>query len=1495
MFSAGRFVMARKASPVVVLQSLYSNCVTALLNGNGTNGQTNLAIIDSSATNIAITKYGAPAQGSFSPYGTSWSNFFNGTTDYLTVPSNANIAPGAGDFTIECWVYRTAVGVAHTIVENWSTNATGFFLAINASNVVRFFRNGGDILVSTATVLANVWTHIAVTRSAGTAYLFINGVLDKSAADNNTYTPALTYIGWDTATGYFKGYLSNLRIVKGSAAYVSAFTPSAIPLAAITGTALLTCQSNSFKDNSSNSLVLTAVGTPKVVKSSPFQTNTYDPAVDGGSVQFGTPDALTYYNANLALATADFSIETWFYLNNAVAGDITLLDTNGQGARSNFTPTRFGVVMGNTYIYIVQYEYGTAHNFPVAVKSFEWNHIAVCRFGGLLRLFLNGVQYYTEANSENFRCDANSPVTGFDGYNRSAGTRTYYLSDYRIVKGVSAYSANFTPPASPLTAIANTQFLLKGTNAGITDSTKCQDWQSYGNAQITTANKKYGTGSIKLDTGGYLQTAITVPPQINMGASPTWTMEMWVCRTGTPLQAGNINVGIGDYTPANNSVWWSFGVNQTNQIGFYNNISNLLGTTVLALNTWYHVACVCNAGVTSLFVNGVKEGNSGVLTTAITTTTGFLTIGQYYNNASPILIDDLRITNGVARYSQNFTPVVNPNLALDTLSAYNVLQVNAETTISPLDSGVVFNGTTDKLSFNSTDAGFNFGNQNWTIECWINPTNISGAFRGIICIGTNNNPNASLDLEINNQGYLQCNATNAGSGWPYQCTPSVSPALNQWSHVAVTRSGTNMYLFLNGVLLATSTVLGTNVIYYPASAQVNIGYSAGNGYFAGAISNLRVVKGTALYTATFTPPARSLTAVAGTSLLTCVSDISDGSSNVYVLAKTGTPQFAPSLGSVLDSSANALALTKTGTPSQGSFSPYNPNWSVNLNGSYAVIGAAGTDWFGSGDFSIETYFNATNLSTCTLIAKWYLNVGWFVYISGGSTIGMNVINGPGTETTVISSALTPYSTGQWNKLKITLVGTTYSLYYNDILITTATTALRPGLTGGQQLYLGIREGKDIPFVGYLASTKIYKAATLMLDTCRSNRFIDNSSNNFAVVPTASNIQVVPQSPFAKVDYVPAVHGGSIFFPASGSFLSRTNVANNFDLSAQFTVELFAYMVSTTAQALYAAGQGAPYGNCFDISWQSNKFVFSIGNGGNGFVANITSTNSFQINAWHHIAVTRDSSNVIRLFVNGVQEATVTASGNGPINCTAVLNGRNDNNGLGNSGGNCYTSNARYIKGTAVYTANFAVPTSPLTAVANTQQLLNGTNAALVDQSMSNTLTVLGTAQVSTSQFKYGASSMYFPGGTGNYISIPDSTAVRPGTSDFTIECWVYRNVANVQQIFVDKWLANVGFQFYVTAANVLRWQYNLSGLVTVTTIPATTWTHVAVSRAVGTTRLYINGVESASVADATDYSNTTLLKIGTDGTSHFNGYLDDFRLTIGKSRPVFAVPTEQLT
>ena len=195
----------------------------------------------------------------------TYSGLFNGTNQYLTTSSTSAFSFGSGNFTVEFWLNTDNTQTGNIINPN---TGSSWGLLISAGNVLNW-NNAYNVTslftVSASSISNSAWHHVALVRSSGTIYVYYDGVLQTSQADSTNYNASASTwsIGYGNV-GYFKGYLSNLRITT-TAVYTSAFTPPNTQLTAITGTQLLTLQNSTIVDNSPNALTITnnnAVTTP---------------------------------------------------------------------------------------------------------------------------------------------------------------------------------------------------------------------------------------------------------------------------------------------------------------------------------------------------------------------------------------------------------------------------------------------------------------------------------------------------------------------------------------------------------------------------------------------------------------------------------------------------------------------------------------------------------------------------------------------------------------------------------------------------------------------------------------------------------------------------------------------------------------------------------------------------------------------------------------------------------------------------------------------------------------------------------------------------------------------------------------------------------------------------------------------------------------------------------------------------------------------------------
>ena len=653
----------------------YFNSTVLLLNADDASdaGQNN-TFLDSSTNAHTITRNGNVTQGSFSPFSQDegkWGNYFHGDSR-IEFASTTDLNVSGSNFTAECWFYATTLNTYNYLFGKWNAysgnqRSWGLYFESNGTISSIFSTNGGATYVrATSTsglVQANQWHHIAFTfdtTNGHTIYLDGTSVATNASTTNPYSSTADTYVGGivanDNTSNGITGYISNARIIKGSVAYTGNFTPSTDPLTDITNTVLLTSASNRFVDISSNGYSATVDrGTPEVTPFSPFAPSTaYNPATKGGSGYFdGTGDYLSLADdVSLQMGSGDFTIEAWIYINAHKNYNYIysysypyqfLVDSNG-----NLEAYFNDLDNSNSYVTVS----GTS-----IIPIQAWTHVAVVRSGSSFKTYINGVEEASTTSSISIAIPSTyDPIIGEwggTGYGMNG-----YIDDFRITKGVALYTSAFTPPTAPLSPVSGTSLLCNFTNAGIYDGTGRNVLETVGDAQVDTAVKKYGTGSMQFDgTGDWLQT----PPSnlFNFGTGD-FTIEMWA-KINTPLS--NFRKGIVGQTENVNGRWQ---VRPANTGGDYFGFTYYNGSTYRDMNggaaipddTWCHLAVVRENGVFKFFIDGVKgTDNSSYTSESVGNDTGLYIMRNVWDNHDLAgQIDDLRITKGVARYTANFTP-----------------------------------------------------------------------------------------------------------------------------------------------------------------------------------------------------------------------------------------------------------------------------------------------------------------------------------------------------------------------------------------------------------------------------------------------------------------------------------------------------------------------------------------------------------------------------------------------------------------------------------------------------------------------------------------------------------------------------------------------------------------------------------------------------------------------------------------------------------------------
>jgi len=596
----------------------------------------------------------------------STAGFFDGDSDYITIPDSADWDFGTGDFTLEGWMRTPTPNLYGVLVD-----VGGFGAGVRAA----YYHATGNlnvILVNTAYNFAwlpadhNAWYHWAVCRDGNNMRVFINGVQIGSTADvtgkNINSLTAGVGIGRgvtseSTANYYFNGYQKEVRVSNTNRGYTTTFTPPTEPFTSDANTKLL--------------LHMDSAGTM------PIGSSAYTTAIGG---YLSIPDSSEWD------ISGDYTAEAW--IKPADVSDVWVIgNQNYSGATGGGWCFFIGGSANTNLVVMVQNVIKiqvTAANHGITVAN-VWYHIAWSKSGTSNKIFVNGKEVgsftdNTATSSSNLMQIGRQPVHVNYKYYTGA------MKNIRVSNS-ARYTTDFTPPREDLTDDANTLLLLPfngvpgdtdNTNGWLTDGTGTHTVTSYSNIECRYTT--YFSDRIFIDdgnTGHICQTIGTAKID-------------WLSANG--IGAADFD-GTGDYLSVPTSSDWAFGAGQFTVecwarwavVGSTGLVSTgdstgwamsyatsalrayiESGTTTLASSSftptvgeWYVLAMTRDATTLRLFING-KEVGSGANSTTITPAQD-LNIGR-----DPVsttwemdgVMDLVSIDKGTALYTTDYIPTV---------------------------------------------------------------------------------------------------------------------------------------------------------------------------------------------------------------------------------------------------------------------------------------------------------------------------------------------------------------------------------------------------------------------------------------------------------------------------------------------------------------------------------------------------------------------------------------------------------------------------------------------------------------------------------------------------------------------------------------------------------------------------------------------------------------------------------------------------------------------
>jgi hypothetical protein len=379
------------------------------------------------------------------------SAYFDGTGDYLLVPTSSDLQPQSADFTAECWVKCTATAGSYTGVMAMNNINTGrsWRIWFSGENAIHCDLNSqAGTMIATGNFIGQ-WIHVAYVKQGSTNTFYINGTARATYTTTtvtSTSDPLIIGAENDAASPRFllTGYISNVRIAK-AAIYTSDFTPPTEPLTAVSGTSLLLNMNNAgiYDEISKNNFRIVGNTTTSTTQTKYSDTAMYfDGAGDYLSIPAGQ---------NINLGTGDFTIEGWIYPIAVGTGSYQYPVLFSLGGSDGGSPGHFSMYINHPAGQNMFYYHGVSYiNGGTNPVTGAWSHVALTRTAGTMKYFINGVQQWTSSVTAAIGNSTDTFTIGIRTGNTGQCAFYGYMQDFRITKGVGRYTANFTPPIAAL-------------------------------------------------------------------------------------------------------------------------------------------------------------------------------------------------------------------------------------------------------------------------------------------------------------------------------------------------------------------------------------------------------------------------------------------------------------------------------------------------------------------------------------------------------------------------------------------------------------------------------------------------------------------------------------------------------------------------------------------------------------------------------------------------------------------------------------------------------------------------------------------------------------------------------------------------------------------------------------------------------------------------------------------------------------------------------------
>lgn len=791
--------------------------------------------------------------------------FFIKKDSYLKLNSNSNFVFGTDDFTIEFNVKTSVIDRRQVILDRYFNGVGSWQVSINNDGNLYFTITDSNsspyyyLLQTTAQTLNDGDMHkVFILRKGVNLSIYVDNVLADSfvmaSVFNFNSTVQDLYIGSQrnvlNENYNFEGYLNNIRITKGA---LDAGTNPEEDIVERYNPTQVTGFAKTLRTFDTDVLTDVVNGNSWTNSGTSISNTMTNKSAGALHIPFGTYQTCASQGLKLS-KNVDFCIEISFLIKTNT-GDYQSLITRGDAGDNTLS---YNVCLGPTLrdLNLIAYHsgIGTDRTWLTIPYNFEinrWYEIAICNKSGVIFFLINGIKYFpsvqlatdfyqTSYNSYIGKLNASPWDSFLDGY----------VDSLRVSSGTSVYTKNLGEDNAYISNYFHFTSLTENDN---TDVVTIQDTGT--DRLTTTISNVKSSKTIKrvenissslFSTNSYVKDASKVLFKLQERPFSIHT-EVMLTTEATKryiiFSDDSANFSFDLYVDVDNRLYAA--IKQNGEVQ-----NSVVSSSLVPINKWITIGLIrTSQNVLRIYVNGVVVGalngvnenfNSDVNYYVGHPTSSFVGYMNFFKLYKERIVAP---AIGENKTSVSFnTDLIKGTVLTDTWNELLKYTLSNVDTVIGIDgkytASALFNGTSSYVKLEPF-VDLNFGSEDFDIEFEIFPTDGSNDVQPIYCGG---------DVKF----YMYGN--NFGSGFnnriSMSLTDSSTPIIksisqlyfDKWTFVRITRDGTSLKLYLDGVL--DNTFILTNETFnFGNSGNIFIGKDTGTNYFKGYVSTFKLSKG----------------------------------------------------------------------------------------------------------------------------------------------------------------------------------------------------------------------------------------------------------------------------------------------------------------------------------------------------------------------------------------------------------------------------------------------------------------------------------------------------------------------------------------------------------------------------------------------------------------------------------------------------------------------------